>query len=165
MESRGAVAVAFGEDGVHGVDDFRAAAVVEGDGENHSSIVSGCFHGFAGVSLDGFGKLFGAAEKAHADIVFLEERHLLAKIFAEELHEEFDFGLRTAPIFDGEGVESERLNVEACTGFDGGAGRLRARAMTGDAWKMTLLGPAAVAVHDDGDMAGKAGKIELFKEP
>ena len=158
------MAVALGEDGVHGVDDFSAATVVEGDGEDHAGVFGEGFGGFARVSLDGFGELVGAAEETHADIVFLEERHLLANVLAEKLHEEFDFGFGAAPVFDGEGVEGERFDVEAGASFDGGAGGLRSGAVSGDAGEMALLGPAAVAVHDDGDMAGKAGEIEFLEK-
>jgi hypothetical protein len=36
--------------------------------------------------------------------------------------------------------------------------------MPGDAREMTLLSPAAVAVHDDGDVPGKAGAVEFFEQ-
>ena len=122
------------------------------------------FGGFAGIFLNAFGKFVGAAEETHADVVALEQRHLLANVFAEELHEEFDFGFGAAPVFDGEGVEGEGFDVQARAGFDGHAGGLRAGAMTGDAGKMAFLSPAAVAVHDDGNVTGEAGEIEFFEE-
>ena len=152
------------EDGVHGVDNFGAATIIQGDIENHPGISSGGFGGFTRVALHRLGKFVGAAEEAHADVVALEERQFLAQIFAQKLHQEFDFGFGAAPIFNGEGIEGEGLDLEARAGFDGSAGRLRARAVTGDARKMTLLGPAAIPVHDDGDVAGEASQIELFKE-
>ena len=158
------MAVALAQDGVHGVDDFCAAAVIKGDGKNHAGVFGEGFGGFAGVSLDGFGEIIRAAEEAHANIVSLQERHFLANVFAEELHEEFDFGFGAAPVFDGEGVEGEGFDAQAGAGFDGCAGGIRAGAVTGDAREMALLGPAAVAVHDDGDVAGEAGEIELFEE-
>ena len=34
--------------------------------------------------------------------------------------------------------------------------------MTFGAVKATLLGPAAVAIHDDGDMRGDAGGVDAF---
>ncbi len=148
-----AVAVAFGEDGVHGVDDFGAATIVESDVQNHAGIGGGGFGGFAGVTLNAFGQFFGAAQEAHADVVTLDERQFLAEIFAEELHQELDLGFGSAPVLYGEGIESEGLNFETCASFDGGAGGLRAGAVAGDAREMTLFGPAAVAVHDDGDVA------------
>jgi hypothetical protein len=36
--------------------------------------------------------------------------------------------------------------------------------MAGDAGEMALLGPAAVAIHDNGNVAREAGKVQLFKE-
>jgi len=152
------------QDGVHGVDDFGASAVVQRDGEDHAGIFGEGFGGFAGVTADGVGKLFGAAQEAHADIVSPQQGHFLADIFAEELHEEFDFGFGAAPVFDGEGVEGERFDVQARAGLDGGARGLRAGGVAGDARKMTLLGPAAVAVHDDGDVARQAREVEFFEE-
>jgi len=42
---------------------------------------------------------------------------------------------------------------------------LRAGAMAGDAREMALLGPPAVAVHDDSDVTREAREIESFEEP
>src|SRR5580704_10483636 len=109
---------AGGQDGVYGVDQFGASAVVEGDGKDHAGVGGGGFGGLARVFLNGGGKFFGAAEKAHADVVALDERHFLAQIFAEKLHEEFDFGFGAAPVFHGEGVERESFDMEARAGFD-----------------------------------------------
>jgi hypothetical protein len=105
-----------------------------------------------------------ATEEAHTDAIFLYQRHLFAEIFAQELHQKVNFGFGAAPVFYGKGVESKGFNFEARTGFDSGASRLRADAVAGDARQMTLLRPAAVAVHDYGDMAWQARKIELFEE-
>ena len=54
--------------------------------------------------------------------------------------------------------------MEARAGFDGHARGLRAGAMSGDAGEMAFLGPAAIAVHDNGDVAREAGKIEFFEQ-
>src|SRR5260370_5456767 len=64
---RGAVAVALAEEGVHGVDDFRAAAVVEGDGENHAAVAGGSFRGFARIFLHGRVGRSGAAHENQKD--------------------------------------------------------------------------------------------------
>jgi len=156
--------MASGEDGVYGVDQFGAAAVVEGDGEDHARVGRSGFGGFARIFLDGGGKIFGAAEEAHTDVVALDEGHFLAQIFAEKLHEEFDFSFGAAPVFHREGVERKGFDMETGTGFDGGPGGLRACAVAGDAGEVAFLGPAAVAVHDDGDMAREPREIETFEE-
>jgi hypothetical protein len=158
------VAIAFGEDRIHGVDDFRAATVIQGDGKDHAGVACCGFHCFLGVSLNSGGQIVRTAKKPHADIVALEKRHLFANVFAQELHEEFDFGLGAAPVFDREGVQGERFDVQASAGLDGGAGGLRAGSVSRDAREVALLGPTAISVHDDGDMAGEAGRIELGKE-
>jgi hypothetical protein len=167
-----AVAVAFrvgvgmarGEEGVDGVDDFGAASVVQGDAEAHAGVGGGAFGGFADVVLDTGGEFVEAAEEAHADIIFLEEGHFFAEIFAEKLHQEIGFGFGAAPVFYGEGVEGEGFDFEAGAGFDGGAGAFGARAVTGEARQEAALGPAAVAVHDDSDVAWETRDIEFFEE-
>jgi hypothetical protein len=159
-----AVAIARGQDGVHSIDNFGAATVVEGDVQHHAGVLGEGLGGFASIALNGFREFVGAAEEAHADIISLKQRHLLADIFAQELHEEFDFGFGAAPIFDRESVKGERFDVQTRGGFDGHAGGLRASAVSRDTGKMAFLSPAAVAVHDDRDVARKAGEIEFFEE-
>ena len=158
------VAMAGSKDRIHGIDNFGATAVVECDAEDHAGVLCSGFGGFARVFLYGFGEIVRASQKAHADIVPLQEGHLLAEIFAKELHEKFDLRFGAAPVFHGEGVEGERLDVEARAGFDGHASGLRAGSVTCDAGKMAFLGPAAVAVHDDGDVAGQPAEVEFFEE-
>ena len=48
--------------------------------------------------------------------------------------------------------------------FDDVADRVDARAMSLDARQVALRGPAAVAVHDHGDMAGQAVEVDLTGE-
>ena len=158
------MAIASGEDGVDGVDDFGAATVIDGDGEDHAGVFGSGGGGFSSFAADGFGKFIGTAEETQANIVALEERHFFADVFAKELHEEFNFGFGAAPVFDGEGVESERFDIETRASFDGDAGGLRAVTVTGDAREMALLGPAAVAIHDNGDVTGETGNIEFIEE-
>jgi len=161
---RGATTVAImtaalGEEGVHGVDNLRAAPVVEGNGKNHPGVAGRGLDGLAGVLLDGERQIVRAPKEPHADVVALDQRHLVADVLPKQLHEEFDFRFGAAPVFDREGVEGQSLDVEPSARFDGGASGLGARAMADDAREVALLRPAPVAVHDDGDMAWKARNI------
>src|SRR5450631_991104 len=159
-----AVAVALREYRVHRVDDLGAAAVVQSDTQAHAAVGGGAFGGFADVFLHRGRKIAGAAEKAHANIVFLDEWHFLAEIFAQELHEKISFGFGAAPVFDGKSVEGERFNVQAGAGFNGAAGRFGAVAVPRDAREMAALRPAAVAVHDDGHVARQTREVEFFEQ-
>src|SRR3546814_17672510 len=64
-----------------------------------------------------------------------------------------DLLLGPLPVFGTEGVERHRLDTEVARRAHDGAHRLDAGLVAGDARKQALLGPAAVAVHDDSDMA------------
>src|SRR5579862_7187681 len=154
---RGAGGALFGEDAVGGVHNFGAAAVVERDAQHYTRVFGGGFGGFASVALHRRRQFVGAAQKTHADVVFLDERHLLADVFTEQLHEKLDFGFGAAPVFHGEGVKSQRFNLHTGAGFDGAARGFRAFAVAGDAGEMAALGPAAVAVHDHGYVARQPG--------
>src|ERR1700686_2799030 len=155
------VADALREDGVHGVDNFRAAAVVEGDAQAHPSVCGGLLGGLSYVFLHTEGKLIDAAEKAHADVIPLDKGHFFADVFAQELHQEIGFDFGAAPILDGKSVERQSFDVEPRASFNSGSGRLGAVAVTSDSRKMAALRPAAVAIHDDRHVARHTGKIEL----
>src|ERR1700733_15213287 len=99
------VAGALREDGIHSIHYFGTASVVEGDAQAHASVCSGLLGGFAYICLHSEGKFVDAAEKTHADVVPLDERHLFADIFTQQLHQEISFDFGAAPILDGKGVE------------------------------------------------------------
>ena len=78
------------------------------------------------------------------------------------MHQSRDFRLGTCPVFGGEGVEGKGSDIEL-------AGRLHNRAdgvhpffVPFDTVEQTLFGPAAVAVHDDGDVFGHPVGVEFM---
>jgi len=106
-----------------------------------------------------------APDIAQANVVLVQGGDFVFQILAQQVHQEVDFSLRAPlPIFRREGVERERGHTDACSGLDRIADRLHSRAMARDAGQMPLARPAAVAVHDDGYMAGQAGGIELGEQ-
>jgi hypothetical protein len=159
-----AVAGALRENGVHGIDYFGAAAVIERDAQAHAGVSGGLFGSLAHIFLHSHWKLIDAAEKAHADVIALDEGHFFADIFAQQLHEEIGFNFGAAPILNGKSVKRQSFDVQPRASFNRGAGSFGAVAMAGDARKMTALRPAAVAVHDDRHVARHARKIELFEQ-
>src|SRR6266478_5219187 len=75
---------------------------------------------------------------------------------------------RAFPVFDAEAVQGELAEAEATAFLDGAAHTLDAAAVALDARQAALLRPAAVAVHDDGDvprqpLGVEAGGLEALK--
>ena len=102
-------------------------------------------------------------QKAHANVVALDERHFLADVFAEKLHQKigFDFGARQ---FYGESIQGERFDVEPRASFNSDAGRLGAVAMPGHAREMAALSPAGVTIQNDRDVTRKAREVEFLEQ-
>jgi hypothetical protein len=70
----------------------------------------------------------------------------------EEAHKGGDFDLRSPPVVGGESEEREGMDAQGGGGFDDAADGLDAVLVAGMARESAALGPAAVAVHDDGDV-------------
>ena len=62
------------EHGVEGVDEFGAAAVIQGDDEFHAGVVCREAHACFDILADGFGELFGAADDQEANVIFVDGR-------------------------------------------------------------------------------------------
>ncbi len=88
----------------------------------------------------------------------------LAQVFAQQAHQKGDFGLGAAPVFQRKSVQGEGGNMQPGAGLNDGARRLHTGAMAGNARQMAALRPAAVAVHDDGNMARQAARVKLFQQ-
>ena len=150
-----------GEDAADGVDDLGAGAVVEGEGEGGAGVFGGRLHGPLHGFLDFGREVVGAADVGHADVVVVHALDVADEVGLEELHEEADLGLGAAQVvFKREGVEGEAGKVDARGGFDDVLDGFGALLVAEEALEGTLAGPAAVAVHDDGDVLGDAGGIE-----
>ncbi len=83
----------------------------------------------------------------------------------EQLHQEMDFRSRApSEIFSGKSIERQRGQADARRCLHHQADSFHALAMPGNAWQMAAFGPAAIAVHDDGDMFGKLAGIKLAEK-
>ena len=143
----------FFGDAADGVGDLHARAVVDGEAEGHAGVAAGGFEGVFEFFEDLGGEAFAATDLDELDVVVDEESALRAHVLDVEVHEEADFFGGAVPVFRGEGVERELLDVEAGRFFDDGADGFGAGAVACEAWETAGAGPAAVAVHDDGDVA------------
>ena len=163
---RDAAAVGFfdhaGDERAAGVDDLCAAAVVECEGKRGA----GVFRGLLGRPLHGvldlLGEPAGLADVAHAHVVVVHALDVADEVALEQRHQEADFGLGAAQvIFQREGVERDPRQVDAGCGLDDVLDGFSALLVAEEALERALAGPAAVAVHDDGDVIRNARGIEL----
>ncbi len=151
-----------GKDAADCIDDFGAGAVVEGEGEGGASVFCGGFHCPLHGVLDLLREVVGAADVGHADVVVVHALDVADEVAFEELHKEADLGLGTAKVvFERESVEGEPGEVDAGGGFDDVLDGLSSFLMAQETLEGALAGPAAVAVHDDGDVLGNLFGVEL----
>jgi hypothetical protein len=142
----------FGGDGASGFDDFGAAAVAEREDQRHAGVFGEGGLGLGELFLDEFGEAIDLADDFEADVVFVHLGYFGFQVAGEILHERIDFVFGAVPVFDGEGVESEVFDAEFAAGAEDGADTFDAGAMSFHARELTLLGPAPVAIHDDGEV-------------
>src|SRR5205807_2530291 len=78
----------------------------------------------------------------------------------EQRHEKIEFVLRPFPVFAAEAVQRKLADDEPAALLDGGADALNAAGVALDARQAALPGPAAVAVHDYGDVRRQPRRVE-----
>ena len=82
----------------------------------------------------------------------------------QQHHQRVDFGARPLPVLDRERVERQHVDAEPRRGFDDVAHRIDAGAVAFDARQVALRRPAAVAVHDDGDVGRQLIEVDLPRQ-
>jgi hypothetical protein len=138
---------------LHGVHDLRPAAVVERDG--HRAVLAGVgrARGFVHRAADAIGELVQPADDAEADAVRDQRRGLAADRLLEQRHERADLLAGALPVLGGEAVEGDVLDAAVAGRADRPADRLDALAVARDDREVAAAGPAAIAIHDDRDVA------------
>ena len=106
------------------------------------------------------GRRLEIADGDEADVV-LEDLVLLAhQELAEQAHQRVDLARRARPVLLAEGVERERVEPEPAADADDAPNRGAPGLVPGLARLAPRLGPAAVAVHDDADVAGEVSGFD-----
>jgi hypothetical protein len=93
-----------------------------------------------------------AADHLEADAVGVQPRHFLLQHGDEQLHQEADFFLGPPPILAAEGEQGQVLDAQLAATAGHRAHRVDALAMPRHPRQEAALRPAAVAVHDHGDV-------------
>ena len=136
-----------------GPHDLGAAAVVHGNVQGHAGLGGGVLLQLVHQLLELCIQRGPVAQELDADVAVLIVE-ALEQILAEQLHNGGDLFQRALPVLGGEGVEGHGRNAQllAVVGdiLKHGGTLFVARG----AGQAPLLGPAAIAVHDDAD--GKA---------
>ena len=77
-----------------------------------------------------------------------------------EVHQGVDFRLGPLPVLDAERVQRQRLHAEIDAALGDGFRRLGPLAVSFVAGQILALRPAAVAIHDDGDVARQLLRVQ-----
>ena len=157
-----ASAIRLGEDRAGGVDDLRARAVVEGEREGGAGVARGGLGRPLHGVLHFAGQLVDAADVFHADVVVVHALDVADEVAPQQLHQEVDLGLGAAQVvLEREGVEGDEGQVDARGGLDDELDAFGALLVAEEALQRALASPAAVAVHDDGDVLGNLVGVKL----
>ena len=101
------------------------------------------------------GQPLAAADHRQPDVLLHQLGPLDDQEMAEQPHQELQLARRPLPVLDREAVERELVEAEPAPFLDDGADALDPPAVARDPGQAPALGPAAVAVHDDGDVPGQ----------
>ena len=95
------------------------------------------------------------AKKAEFYPVLFHVPQRLFQIPAQQLHDSRHFFRRALPVLRGKGVHRQVFHAQGAAVVGDPPEGFRACGVTGGAGQTPLLCPAAVAVHDDGNMPGR----------
>ena len=101
------------------------------------------------------------AQKAQAVAVLLHRVDALVQVLLEKLHDAVDLVLRPLPVLGRKGVDRQVVDAEILAVGAKAAEGLRAGLVARRARQGTLLRPAAVAVHNDGNMTRQVVQVNL----
>ena len=135
-----------------GVGDFSAAAITEAEDELALVGGGGALHARQ-RRVDLRWQILAPPHDAQADAVLVEHGLLVGEVVHEQMHERRHLVLGAFPVLDGEGVKREVTDVGIAAVAKDAPHGLAAGTVSLGAGKAAGLRPAAVAVHDDGEVA------------
>ena len=95
-------------------------------------------------------------EEVEPDMVPLHAVHCLQQVLLEKRHDGGDLRLRALPVLRGEGVDREVLDADVLAVRCDAAEGLGSHLVSRGAGQAPLGGPAAVAIHDNGNVTGRS---------
>ena len=136
----------------HGADDFLAAAIIEGDHQGQPGIAARQVLGLIEQDRDVAGQSTPLADDADPDVVGVQLGKIMTDEALQKPHQVRDFLGWAPPILGGKAVDRQVADAEIAGGAHGATDRFDAAAMALEPRQSALGRPAAIAVHDDGDM-------------
>src|SRR5579871_4171261 len=141
--------------------DVVAPAVAHGERDGHARVVARRRDRLAQRSAHRRGQPAQVADREQADVMLHHLAELALQVAAQQRHEAVDLARRAVPVLAREREQREVLDAQPPARLHHRAHRLLAGTVPVEARKAALLRPAAVAVHDDGDVARQPRGIDL----
>src|SRR5580658_1070570 len=133
--------------------DIPAPAIAHGHLQPQAGIGGGALLGGGNAGLQAHREALALADETHAHPTAVELAHLAVDRLDEQGHQTQDLLGRAAPVLARKREQRERLDAALRTFLDAHAHRGEPRLVSGGAGESTRRRPAAIAVHDDGDVA------------
>ena len=146
---------------IHGVDNFGASSITQGDHHGLVSEVFGLFSDGMHQVLGGSRKLVQQANGEKPDFSFMKGPPFLKKKFFEERHEQVDLGLGPVPVLLRKRVQRHNGSAKQVKGIKHVADGNQAFPVTRNTGQPTLGSPTTVPIHNHGHVTGKGFMIEL----
>jgi hypothetical protein len=138
--------------GLGGLNHIPATAVVGTHGEGNGLVVGGGGFGAGDELLQRLRKARCVAHHFESHTVGIHAVDLFLQIGHEQVHEAGDFFFRAFPVFGAEGKQAEVGDAHFGAAFDDVTHPLGPCRVAQGRRHEALFGPAAVAVHDDGNV-------------
>jgi hypothetical protein len=143
-----------------GVQDLPLGRVVECQYETDARIVFGLFDAIPQCLVRGGGQCFDMPNGHEAHPVFVEVTYLALDGLDQEAHQRSDFGGWAVPVFCAERVEGQVLHPDLGGCFGNLTHAFDPTAVAQYTWHTFLLGPPAIAIHDDRNMLWDGAILE-----
>ena len=138
--------------GLGGLHHVPAAAVVGADREGDAGVAGGLLLGPHNEFLQHRGEAAFVAHHFEAHAVGVHVVHFLLQVGHEQAHEAGNFFLGALPVFCAEGEQAQVRHTQFGAGLDDVTHLLGPSSMPQRCRHEAVLGPATVAIHDDGDV-------------
>ena len=139
-----------------GLNDGLTAAVRQRQAQGHFAIARRISHERLQWLSHETRQSVDIADGDEANVVVHDFGSLVDDVVTQKLHEQGHFVRRSQPVLRRKSVQGQRTHTDLARGPHHLAHRHRAPAMALDARQSTLLGPATIPVHDDGNVARQA---------
>src|SRR5450631_661416 len=134
---------------------FLPSAVGEGQGQDHAGVARGFPDCTVECLVDVIRQFTAVSDDIVADILAHHPCGFLADVFLEQGHQRPYLDGRARPVFRGESEQGQIPDSQQVGLLNHHLDRFCAALVADDAPEHALLGPAAVAVHDNGKVNGE----------